>query len=102
MVYLGLSVEGESRFRSNANTGGQTLGVVKLRPSAAFASMKLGWCCVACLWGLELFTQQDKANNEQRKSLQSVSHSETDVTVNLSSFAELSVMQTMQEDQQNR
>ena len=39
---------------------------------------------------------------QQRMSLQSVSNSETDVTVNLTAFAELLTVQTSQKAQQNK
>jgi len=58
------------------------------------------WLAVAALGGLLQSGQQNRTNGNE-KSLQSVSNSETDVTVNLTSFEELLVSQTTQKAQQN-
>jgi len=58
-----------------------SFGCGELKPSLGLALMKVGWGYVACLEGLLLSEQQNRAK-ATKKSL-SVSHSETDVTVNL-------------------
>jgi len=50
-------------------------------------------CCLGC---------NRTRQRQQRTSLQSVSNSETDVTVNLSTFGELLTVRTTQKAQQNR
>jgi len=56
----------------------------------------------AGLEGLFSSRQWNKAKKQQRMSLKSVCNSETDVTVNLSTFAELLTVQMTQKAQQNR